>query len=41
MKQSTSKSRIISKAQAAQDVLPLPEHALPLLGMLAQSPVVH
>lgn len=40
MKQSTSKPRIVSKAQAAQDVLPFvsqPEHALPLLGMLAQA----
>lgn len=40
MKQSTSKPRIVTKAQVAQDVLPLvsqPEHALPLLGMLAQA----
>lgn len=40
MKQSTSKPCIVSKAQAAQDVLPFvsqPEHALPLLGMLAQA----
>ena len=40
MKQSTSKPRIVTKAQAAQDVLPFvsqPEHALPLLGMLAQA----
>ena len=40
MKQSTSKPRIVSKAQAAQDVLSFvskPEHALPLLGMLSQA----
>jgi hypothetical protein len=40
MKQSTSKPRIVGKAQAVQDVLPFvtqPEHALPLLGMLAQA----
>lgn len=40
MKQSTSKPHIVSKAQAVQDVLPFvskPEHALPLLGMLAQA----
>jgi hypothetical protein len=40
MKQSTSKPRIVGKAKAVQDVLPFvtqPEHALPLLGMLAQA----
>ena len=40
MKQSTSKPRIVSKTQAVQDVLPFvsqPEHALALLGMLAQA----
>lgn len=40
MKQSTSKPRIVGKAQAAQDMLPFvsqPEHALPLVGMLAQA----
>lgn len=40
MKRSTSKPCIVSKAQAAQDVLPFvsqPEHALALLGMLAQA----
>lgn len=40
MKQSTSKPRIVGKAQAMQDVLPFvtqPEHALPLVGMLAQA----
>lgn len=40
MNKSTSKPRIVSKAQALQDVLPFvsqPEHALPLLGMLAQA----
>jgi hypothetical protein len=38
MKQSSSKPRIVTKAQAAEDVLPFvsqPEHALPLLSMLA------
>ncbi len=40
MKQSTSKPRIVGKAQAQQDVLSFvtqPEHALPLVGMLAQA----
>lgn len=40
MNKSSSKPRIFTKAQTAQDVLPFisqPEHALPLLGMLAQA----
>ena len=40
MKQSTSKPRIATKTQVTQNALPFigqPEHALPLLGMLAQA----
>jgi hypothetical protein len=40
MKRSTSKPCIVSKAQAAQDVVPFvsqPEHALALLDVLAQA----
>lgn len=40
MKQSTSKPRIVTKTQVTQNALPFigqPEHALPLLGMLAQA----